>query len=227
MASRPHIIDPHLNFPRGLPVRRGAPPGCVVHNAGGNGPVQSWHNYHLSLGWRGIAYNQCVMLDGDIIEGRGDDAYGGHTLNYGSWMGVVFEGNYNSRREMPKAQFDSGVDLLRYWLSEYGDDWPIRPHRDMPSNSTDCPGRHFPFAELVRAARGPEVNIVLLKQRMDRFNAKLKLAVAVPDGYNPDSPSWGPAAQTYAWRISRRLLDAGKLKKQTYRPTPELWKALA
>lgn len=224
MASRPHIIDPHLRFPMGLARRHGAPPGCVVHNAGGPGPVSSWHNYHLSLGWRGIAYNQCAMLNGDLVKGRGDEMYGGHTHNYGSWMGLVFEGNYNSLKKMPQCQFDAGAELLRYWLNVYGEDWPIRPHRDMPANSTDCPGRRFPFDELIRAARGPEVDIVRLKKALLAY-AKAH-EVKIP-GEFALTKAWGPGAQTLAWRVSGRLVDTGKLKRQTYRTTRELWEALA
>lgn len=80
----------------------------------------------------------------------------------------------------------------------------------------------------VRAARGPEVDIVRLKRAMVAFaqahDVKIPAEFAL-------TTAWGPGAQTLAWRVSGRLEKAqtkvdGKLLVQTGKPLMVLVKAL-
>ena len=87
-----------------------------------------------------------ITLEGDIHQGRPEWAMGGHTLHYNHCIGICFEGNYDLRRTMPKAQKEAGLALLADLRQRYG--VPVKGHREMPLNSTSCPGKHFPLKEM-------------------------------------------------------------------------------
>ena len=57
----------------------------------------------------------------------------------------MFEGNYDIRKSMPKVQLESGQRLIKDLKKRY--EVPVRGHREMPLNSTSCPGKHFPIGK--------------------------------------------------------------------------------
>ena len=118
----------------------------MVHNQAGTGPPEAIHAYHKSLGWLGIAYHYVVRLDGSVHRGRPEWAMGGHTAHYGNTIGVMFEGNYDLRRTMPRPQREAGLALIADLKRRYK--VPVRGHREMPLNYTSCPGKHFPLAAM-------------------------------------------------------------------------------
>ena len=161
-------------------AKRKATKGIVIHHiAGKNATVKAIHNAEISgRGWIGIGYNFYVRKDGTIWNGRGLEYVGAHcgrkhVRNDAEWdegkynndqtVGIGFEGYYHPwsegtpDTEMPKAQFNAGVKLIKDLLAYYGDDLFIKRHREMPSTATSCPGDYFPFDEMVKAARGGEV----------------------------------------------------------------------
>ena len=108
--------------------------------------VHRWHQNRNPL-WNGIGYSVVVYKNGEIWLGRGLDMIGAHTVNYNSRsIGIGFQGRYDDRnREMPDAQFNAGVWLLRYIQVAYPniiitDHGALRP--------TACAGRFFPLAEM-------------------------------------------------------------------------------
>jgi len=151
-----HIIHPKYVW-NGPPVKRnGKPPGIVWHHEDANdgnpndglSDVQEVHAYHKSLGWRGIAYHLVVAFNGDVFEGRPLDTIGAHTFAHGDWIGVAAEGNYEKTGAiMPPAQFRAMKAVHAYLHSKYGG-IPDRKHKDMPQNSTACPGKCFPFDKI-------------------------------------------------------------------------------
>ena len=151
-----HIIHPKYVW-NGPPVARwGKPPGIVWHHedaddgnpSDGLSDVQEVHAYHKSLGWRGIAYHLVVAFNGDVFEGRPLDTIGAHTFAHGDWIGVAAEGNYEKTGAiMPPAQFRAMKAVHAYLHSKYGG-IPDRKHKDMPQNSTACPGKCFPFDKI-------------------------------------------------------------------------------
>lgn len=132
----------------GAPVaRNGAPPGIVWHHAAGYGTPTQIHAYHKSIGDRGIGYHFYVTRNGNIYRGRPEDTMGAHCLNHNDWIGVCAEGNYEARNDMPKAQLEA-LKSLHYYLDHkyHAID---KKHRDMSGNSTACPGRYYPFSQIV------------------------------------------------------------------------------
>jgi len=142
-----------------LSRRIGRPKGTVWHHEDCNDhnphdglqDVLGVHAYHRSLGWLGFAYMFFVAFDGTVFRGRPEWAFGGHTYWAGDWLGVCFEGDYEQKgAKMPTAQLEAGRDLARYLHRKYPG-IPDRRHRDMPNNSTACPGKAFPFTAITGA----------------------------------------------------------------------------
>jgi len=144
-------VTPHTyKWARPLYRRSGKPLGVVWHNAAATTcTADAIHSWHLANGWSGIAYHFFVTKKGQVIRGRNEWALGGHTLGASSWLGVCFEGNYDREKAMPKAQLEAGKWLHKYIEKKYGR-IPDRRHRDMPQNSTSCPGKFFPYSAIIR-----------------------------------------------------------------------------
>jgi hypothetical protein len=142
----PIIIEHDWKWARPLGKRAGDPPFIIVHNQAGTGTTAAIHAYHQSIGMVGIAYHYHITLEGEVHRGRPEWAMGGHTLYYNHCIGVCFEGNYDLRKSMPRAQREAGLALIADLKRRYG--VPVKGHREMPLNSTSCPGKHFPLKEM-------------------------------------------------------------------------------
>jgi len=142
------IHTPALNFPRPR-VRRSRTDTIVVHHLDAQWDVRRVHADHLGRGWNGIGYNFHVAKDGTISEGRGSWYVGAHTEGFNSTtVGIGCEGQYHTAdREMPDAQFNALVWLIKHLRGIFGD-IPIKGHRDL--TATACPGQFFPLDELRR-----------------------------------------------------------------------------
>lgn len=148
-TKKPNIRDANLSF-RQLYERVGDPPYIVEHNSGSKtGTIWGIHAYHLDLGWAGCAYHFVIHPDGKIYRGRPIEMMGGHAYRWGNTIGVCFIGNYDVSRTMPTAQLDAGRSLNNWLHKKYPKAKFIR-HRDLPYNSTSCPGKHFPFKEVTK-----------------------------------------------------------------------------
>lgn len=143
-------VTPHTyKWARPLITRPYKPLGVVWHNAAATScTADAIHSWHLNNGWSGFAYHFFVTKEGKVIRGRPENKLGGHALGASSWLGVCFEGNYDREAKMPKAQRDAGIWLRKYLDKKYGR-MKHRKHRDMPMNSTSCPGKYFPFKQIV------------------------------------------------------------------------------
>lgn len=161
-----------------IPEKRRKTDTIILHHEAGYGTVEDIHRYHKdSQGWPGIGYHFYVRRDGKIYRGRPEDQIGTHTAHYNaSTIGICFEGNFE-RDAMGQAQYNAGVELVRYLLDKYGP-LEIKKHRDF--NATACPGRNFPFDEMKEEAE------------MQRFN---KLS---------EMPDWAQA--TVEKLVNRKLL---------------------
>lgn len=145
-----NIIDAGLKF-AGTLQKRSMTDLIILHHAAGQGSVEAVHNYHLSLGWKGIAYNYYVRRDGSIYRGRPEDTVGGHTSGYNSRsVGICAEGNFENE-SMSEAQREALRALVLDVRSRYPDTRTVR-HRDLAA--TACPGANYPFEYI--AAAGPD-----------------------------------------------------------------------
>ena len=125
----------------------------ILHHAAANGSAQDIHSYHKNNGWAGIAYHFYIRKSGSVHRGRPEDWRGGHTSGYeDNSLGICFEGNFENET-MSAAQIKAGRELVNDICKRYpGID--IGPHRAY--NATACPGKHFPYDELVAAPQDDE-----------------------------------------------------------------------
>ena len=146
------IQDPRLTFPR-TRSRRTRTDSIAIHHFAGVMTVQEVHNSHSSAprNWNGIGYNVVVDLDGTIWLGRGLEFSGAHTENFNSTtIGIGVNGNYHTTREMPDAQYNALVWLIKHLRGIYGD-IPVRGHNEFAGHTSNaCPGQFFPLAEVKR-----------------------------------------------------------------------------
>lgn len=110
--------------------------------------LRSWEQYHLSKGWRGLAYGWGVGQTGNVYRIRGWNSYGAHTgdvdgdgiSNNSEIVPIIFLGSGNHTALSPAAQ--ASIATLRreviqvrapkaIWL--YG-------HQELKGTATSCPG---------------------------------------------------------------------------------------
>ena len=147
------IIEQDYKWGKPL-YRRGSTADIIIHHEAGSGmTAQQIHAMHRDTnGWAGIGYHFYIRIDGSVYRGRPVDVIGTHTANHnGDSIGVCFEGNYETTKDMPKAQYAAGVELLGYLRKLYPNA-KIKKHKDY--NATACPGKYFPFDRLVADAEG-------------------------------------------------------------------------
>lgn len=138
------IIETNLKF--GSLSKRASTKRVILHHAAMNGSVEAVHNVHKAKGWSGIGYHFYVRKDGKIYRGRPEWAIGAHASgsNYNS-IGICAEGNFETDK-MPDAQKNALKWLVNYIEQKYGIT-TVQRHRDV--GSTACPGRNYPFDEIV------------------------------------------------------------------------------
>jgi N-acetyl-anhydromuramyl-L-alanine amidase AmpD len=122
---------------------------CIVlhHEAASGFTAQEIHSVHLARGWSGIGYHYYVRKDGSVYRGRPEEASGAHTEdeNYHT-VGICFEGNFETEA-MGDLQLAAGRALIADIRSRYaGID--VKRHSDY--SATACPGKYFPFTEMVK-----------------------------------------------------------------------------
>lgn len=142
------IIEPNYKWAYAL-TPRSVTTHLIIHHAAGNGPVEGIHNYHLSKGWAGIAYHYYARKDGTIYRGRPENMRGGHTTNW-NWcsIGICFEGNFENE-QMSQSQLEAGRELIADIVRRYPS-ITVGRHREF--QQTSCPGKNFPFGEMLKAA---------------------------------------------------------------------------
>lgn len=152
-----NIINKGLKFNGKLSVRKKTT-RVILHHAVASVPVETIHNWHLGRGWCGIGYNFYVRKDGSVYQGRGWDAVGAHCAGYNSTsVGICFEGDYETEADMPAAQYNAGVELIRMALARYPAITEICGHN--AHGATACPGRHFPLTGMIADAKAENSNV--------------------------------------------------------------------
>lgn len=149
------VIDAGLKWAYGL-TPRSLTSHLIIHHAAGEGPVEAIHNYHLSLGWAGIAYHYYVRKDGSVYRGRPENMRGGHTTNW-NWcsIGICFEGNFETEH-MPEAQKTAGQELVADIVSRFPS---IVVGKHSEYGATSCPGKFFPYEDIINGTKTePEKN---------------------------------------------------------------------
>lgn len=143
--------------------------------------LRAWENYHLSKGWRGLAYGWAVGQTGTLYRIRGWNRYGAHTgdvdgdgiANNSEIVPILFIGSGSRVRLSPAAQ--ESVEWLRRNVIEVRcpDAKRLYGHQEISTTGTTCPG-HYGM-EYVRTHRLlPEDDMPLTDADIE----KVALAVA-------------------------------------------------
>ena len=124
----------------------------VVHHTVSKAPVtyigaraemRNLQRMHMdSNGWSDIGYNLVIDRWGRVWEGRGIRRVGAHTKGYNTnTVGVAFMGNYETSKlnERQIRAFNEVKAKLRAHGCRIE---RIKGHRQMPGQSTACPGKH-------------------------------------------------------------------------------------
>ena len=121
--------------------------------------VEDIHKWHLKKGWAGIGYHYFIAKDGEVYEGRPREMVGAHTRGHNEEsVGICFEGNFDIE-EPTKQQESSAVKLLAILGIAYSDAILCR-HSDFNQKKT-CPGKNFPFNNLLQRVATGILNIGL------------------------------------------------------------------
>ncbi|WP_338630401.1 N-acetylmuramoyl-L-alanine amidase [Clostridium baratii] len=125
------------------------PNKIIIHHPEYYGSVQGLNDVMRNMDFTMIGYNYYVRKDGSVWKGRPDNVTSGNCYGQNNCsLGVCFEGNYDKDKEMPQAQFNAGVELIKYLKSKYGIK-EVNGHKKY--NNTDCPGRYFPLDRMLKA----------------------------------------------------------------------------
>ena len=140
-----NIIETNLKF-GALDKRKSTNRIILHHAAASKSSAEDIHRWHLSNGWSGAGYHFLVRKAGTIYRLRPEYAVGAHAggSNYDS-IGICFEGNFENEI-MDQKQIEAGKEIVAYIKSKYNIS-KIQRHKDV--GNTSCPGRNFPFDEIV------------------------------------------------------------------------------
>lgn len=174
--------------------RRPRTEGIILHHYAikGEASVQAVHESHKKRGWAGIGYHYVVNKDGRVYIGRPEDMIGAHAEGHNSYsIGIAAQGDY-STETMPEVQKQAIIDLIADIKSRRGNLY-VKGHRDV--NATSCPGKNYPFQEIVnakpiviepiKATPKPIEAINSIKAVQSYLNMKIGANLDI-DGY------WGP-----------------------------------
>lgn len=128
----------------------------VHHMAAINATPEDIHQWHLDRGWNGAGYSEYIRKDGTVYVMRGDNV-GAHVEGYNSFSyGIGCEGNYDTEKDMPKAQRDALVERLKYHVQRFSQDVEIVPHSQL--FNTSCPGKYFPLTQVLEEVYKKDVD---------------------------------------------------------------------
>jgi N-acetyl-anhydromuramyl-L-alanine amidase AmpD len=110
-------------------------------------------------------YHFIIGHTGKVFNGQPVEQPSWHCTNYQANLvsvGICFLGNFENI-EMPIEQFNAGVKLIKTLMEEYNVPLiNVLRHRDVVSdishtaNSTQCPGKNFPYVHMLDALRDGE-----------------------------------------------------------------------
>lgn len=146
------IIESKLEF-KNPPQKRLTTTKIVIHHADATTcNAHMIHQWHLARGWSGMGYHFLVRKEGGIVEtGRPINTIGAHcTGQNNDSIGICFEGDFD-RETMTNEQLQTGRELIAYLREIYGQNIRIVRHKDLMA--TDCPGKNFPFEELIKTEK--------------------------------------------------------------------------
>ncbi len=176
VVSRRRHGRPAIAPLRQLLARYPDPPGIVLHSSMSPGKVHGIpidaerldqihadDHPHWATTFEGkvyhIGYHYVILPDGTVQKGRPDHCIGCHAPHYNTWLGICVVGSFDPsvhhhwKPSRPTAaQLTSLIALCERLMSEYHiDPNHVLRHRD--TKSTWCPGRRFPYFDVLKRLR--------------------------------------------------------------------------
>lgn len=147
------IINPRLKW-NGVftPLNKNKINGIALHHMDASKcTIYDVHKWHLDNGWIGCGYAFFVSKLGVVFLGRGFNQNAGVFNENGHLISIGFEGEYQKiDKVMPLDQFNSGVEIIKYVLSQCPNVGLIDGHKRW--TETTCPGNNFPLREIVSSS---------------------------------------------------------------------------
>lgn len=142
----------------------------ILHHSGVSvlQTVEVIHNYHKNTNkWAGIGYHFYVRKDGKIYRGRPENMVGAHAYGANSdSIGICAEGDFNTET-MNDTQKNAIKELVAYIKQKYGISL-VQKHSD--TIATSCPGKNYPFAEIVSGQVTEDTTEPSQNENLDIFN---------------------------------------------------------
>lgn len=183
-----NIIKNNLKFDE-MSIRTKTNKAVLHHAASTDCSVEDVHRWHKEdNGWSGIGYHLFIRKDGTIHRGRPMNTVGAHVYGENSdSIGICFEGNFEIEK-MPEAQKRAGQEAVSYIKQLYPLIKFVR-HKDLAA--TACPGKNFPFEEIVSGADETEYIITDGCIDAEDYNPKVEelQRAAIKDGFGASLPS--------------------------------------
>lgn len=157
------IVETKLEYKRPLQKRLTTTKIVIHHADASTCNAHMIHQWHKARGWSGMGYHFLVRKEGGIVEtGRPINTIGAHcTGQNNDSVGICFEGDFD-RETMTNEQLQTGRELIAYLRGLYGQNIRIVRHKDLMA--TDCPGKNFPFEELIKTEK---------KSKKSKYKGKL------------------------------------------------------
>ena len=138
----------------------------ALHHMATDTDVKGIEKMHVNQGWRAIGYNFWVAFDGTVYEGRGFNLGAGVDNQNGHIISIGFQGDYHSKdKKMSDAQFNAGIDIIRYVLENVPSIRKIGGHKDFMA--TACPGQYFPSEEMKSLKKRDELTMAQFEELKD------------------------------------------------------------
>lgn len=189
------VIDRDLKFTGPFTPRSKTDTIVLHHAAAKSCTVEDVHRWHLNNGWLGIGYHYFVSKLGGIYQGRPEDVVGAHAGGHNDHtIGICAEGDFE-QENMPVVQQQAIRDLVQWIVSRYPG-VNIKRHKDL--NATLCPGKNYPFDEIVAGAVSDTPILGQAQATVEQARAWLKAKapdwVSLADLYYAIAPAYGVRA---------------------------------
>ncbi len=118
-------------------------------------------------GWGGIGYHFLIAKDGTVFYVGDISTARANVANLNEQvLGICIIGNFTEGRSPSSSQLDSANKLCDFFINNYPDlsnvnSWDkLRGHKELPGQSTPCPGDNWPEwrIQIVEGVSGPEVD---------------------------------------------------------------------
>jgi N-acetyl-anhydromuramyl-L-alanine amidase AmpD len=164
-------------------------------------------------------YHFIIGHTGKVFNGQPIEQPSWHATNYQANLvsiGICFLGDFEEI-EMPTEQFNAGIELVKSLMKQYNIPLiNVLRHRDVVSdishtaNSTECPGKNFPYVHMLDALRDgePFFDIGEDYPYINEVKALKQFGIIKGDGYGylkPHEYTTREEAMLIAYRIIKVL----------------------